>query len=175
MLLLDRNHCRIVAISGQSLPILNVCSLGPNFWTRLPRSRTNPALAPMSRAELEHVLARGLEGKKSRLKNNKLRLSAALHRAIHNSISQNGLAGYLRQCTHRLPQNGAVMGDLSKPDFAGSSWKSLLYCPRFTRKYFGVRCEGDLQALVLPQPLSISPTVFKIDAVFALCPGKSML
>ena len=91
---------RLQAISGQSLPILTVCSLGPNFWTRLPRSRTNPALAPMSRAELEHVLARGLEGKKIRLKNNKLRLSAALHRAIHNSISQNGLAGYLRQCTH---------------------------------------------------------------------------
>jgi len=43
----------------------------------------------MSRAELEHVLARGLEGKKIRLKNNKLRLSAALHRAIHNSIRQN--------------------------------------------------------------------------------------
>jgi len=57
----------------------------------------------MSRAELEHVLARGLEGKKIRLKNNKLRLSAALHRAIHNSISQNGLAGYLRQGTHRDP------------------------------------------------------------------------
>ena len=55
----------------------------------------------MSRAELEHVLARGLEGKKIRLKNNKLRLSAALHRAIHNSSSQNGLAGYLRQLTHR--------------------------------------------------------------------------
>jgi hypothetical protein len=55
----------------------------------------------MSRAELEHVLARGLEGKKIRLKNNKLRLSAALHRAIRNSISQNGLAGYLRQGTHR--------------------------------------------------------------------------
>jgi hypothetical protein len=55
----------------------------------------------MSRAELEHVLARGLEGKKIRLKNNKLRLSAALHRAIHNSISQNGLAGYLRQCVFR--------------------------------------------------------------------------
>ena len=73
----------------------------PNFWTRLPRSRTNPALAPMSRAELEHVLARGLEGKKIRLKNNKLRLSAAPHRAIHNSISQNGLAGYLRQVTRR--------------------------------------------------------------------------
>ena len=55
----------------------------------------------MSRAELEHVLARGLEGKKIRLKNNKLRLSAALHRTIHNSISQNGLAGYLRRGTHR--------------------------------------------------------------------------
>jgi hypothetical protein len=55
----------------------------------------------MSRAELEHVLARGLEGKKIPLKNNKLRLSAALHRAIRNSISQNGLAGYLRQVTHR--------------------------------------------------------------------------
>jgi hypothetical protein len=55
----------------------------------------------MSRAELEHVLARGLEGKKIRLKNNKLRLSAAPHRAIHNSISQNGLAGYLRQVTRR--------------------------------------------------------------------------
>ena len=54
----------------------------------------------MSRAELEHVLARGLEGKKIRLKNNKLRLLAALHRAIHNSISQNGLAGYLRRCAH---------------------------------------------------------------------------
>ena len=54
----------------------------------------------MSRAELEHVLAHGLEGKKIRLKNNKLRLSAALHRAIHNSISQNGLAGYLRLGTH---------------------------------------------------------------------------
>ena len=54
----------------------------------------------MSRAELEHVLARGLEGKKIRLKNNKLRLSAALRRAIHNSISQNGLAGYLRRGTH---------------------------------------------------------------------------
>jgi hypothetical protein len=51
----------------------------------------------MTRAEPEHVLARGLEGKKIRLKNNKLRLSAALHRAIHNSISQNALAGYLRQ------------------------------------------------------------------------------
>ena len=50
--------------------------------------------------DMEHVLARGLEGKKIRLKNNKLRLSAALHRAIHNSISQNGLAGYLRRCTH---------------------------------------------------------------------------
>jgi outer membrane receptor for monomeric catechols len=67
----------------------------------------------MSRAELEHVLARGLEGKKIRLKNNKLRLSAALHRAIHNSISQNGLAGYLRQCTHRatgarLPRSGRI-------------------------------------------------------------------
>jgi hypothetical protein len=60
-----------------------------------------PALAPMSRAELEHVLARGLEGKKIRLENNKLRLLAALHRAIHNFISQNGLASYLRQCMIR--------------------------------------------------------------------------
>ncbi len=40
----------------------------------LDTSRANPALAPMSRAELEHVLARGFEGKKIRLKNNKLRL-----------------------------------------------------------------------------------------------------
>jgi hypothetical protein len=54
----------------------------------------------MSRAELEHVLARGPEGEKIQLKNNKLRLSAALHRAIHGSISQNGLAGYLRRCAH---------------------------------------------------------------------------
>jgi hypothetical protein len=59
----------------------------------------------MSRAELEHVLAHGLEGKKIRLKNNKLRLSAALHRTIHNSISQNGLAGYLRRCAHRKPMS----------------------------------------------------------------------
>ena len=31
----------------------------------LPRSRTNLALAPMSRAELEYVLARGLKVRKS--------------------------------------------------------------------------------------------------------------
>jgi hypothetical protein len=49
---------------------------------------------------INRTLTRGLEGKKIRLKNNKLRLSAALHRAIHNSISQNGLAGYLRRCAH---------------------------------------------------------------------------
>ena len=51
-------------------------------------------------AELEHALARVLEDKEIRLKNNKLRLSAALHRAIHNSTSQNALAAYLRRFTH---------------------------------------------------------------------------
>ena len=50
--------------------------MGPNFWTRLLRSRTNPALAPMSGAEPERALAGGLEGKEIQLKNNKLPLSA---------------------------------------------------------------------------------------------------
>jgi hypothetical protein len=35
---------------------------------------------------------------------------------------------------------------------------------------FGVRCEADLQASVLLQPLSIVATVFKIDPVLA--PGS---
>ena len=51
-------------------------------------------------AELEHALARVLEEKEIRLKNNKLPLSAALHRAIHNSTRQNALAAYLRRFTH---------------------------------------------------------------------------
>jgi hypothetical protein len=57
-------------ISAQSERVF----VGANFWTRLPLSGTNPALAPMSRAELEHALARVLEGKEIRLKNNKLAL-----------------------------------------------------------------------------------------------------
>jgi hypothetical protein len=69
----------------------------------------------MSRAELEHVLARGLEGKKIRLKNNKLRLSAALHRAIRNSISQNGLAGYLRQWAQRSDRTELCVPVVSPP------------------------------------------------------------
>ena len=63
----DRHNRPITSHSGDVF-------VRAKFWTRLPRSRTNPALAPMSRAEPEHALARGLEGKKIRLKNNKLRL-----------------------------------------------------------------------------------------------------
>ena len=44
------------------------------FLDPLARSRTNPELAPMSRAGLQHALARVLEGKEIRLKNNKLPL-----------------------------------------------------------------------------------------------------
>jgi hypothetical protein len=43
----------------------------------------------MSHAEPEHAFARSLEVEEIRLKNNKLLLSSALHRAIHISNIQN--------------------------------------------------------------------------------------
>jgi hypothetical protein len=88
----------------------------------------------MSRAELEHVLARGPEGKKSRLMNNKLRLSAALHRAIHNSISQNGLAGYLRHCRF-LAGVGYIYTLQMYPTQAKLEWATL-------KASFSAACEA---------------------------------
>jgi hypothetical protein len=44
------------------------------FLDPLARSRSDPVLAPMSHAELEHAPACVLEGKEIRLKNNKLPL-----------------------------------------------------------------------------------------------------
>lgn len=64
------------------------------FLDPLSRTSTNAALGPMSRAEPEHALARGIEGQEIRRKNNKPSPSAALDRAIHNSTSPNALAGY---------------------------------------------------------------------------------
>jgi hypothetical protein len=49
----------------------------------------NPALATMSRAEQELALARRLAVRNTRLKNNKLLLSAAAHLAIRQPTSQN--------------------------------------------------------------------------------------
>jgi hypothetical protein len=69
----------------------------------------------MSRAELEHALARVLEGKEIRLKNNKLTSSAALHRAVHNSTSQNALAGYLRRYTLTDPEQPKCSSPVRKP------------------------------------------------------------
>ena len=53
-----------------------MCLVRAKFLDLPARIRTNPVLAQMSYAEPEHALARGLEGKEIRLKNNKLFLSA---------------------------------------------------------------------------------------------------
>lgn len=49
----------------------------------------NPALATINCVEPKHALARKLAVRETQLKNNKLPLSAAPHRAVDYSTSQN--------------------------------------------------------------------------------------
>jgi hypothetical protein len=82
------DECEI-AITGQSLPILTVRSREATFWTCFPRDRINAGAPSTARAEPKRALGRRLEVREIQLKNNKLPLSAALDRVIHDSTSQN--------------------------------------------------------------------------------------
>lgn len=62
---------RIIPITGQSLPILRCGRESQTSGPAYLESCINPGLAPISRAEPEHALARRLEGQELRLKNNK--------------------------------------------------------------------------------------------------------
>jgi hypothetical protein len=86
--LFNLDECQI-AITGQSLPILTVRSREATFWTCFPRDRINAGAPSTARAEPKRALGRRLEVREIQLKNNKLPLSAALDRVIHDSTSQN--------------------------------------------------------------------------------------
>ena len=86
--LFNLDECQI-AITGQSLPILTVRSREANFWTCFSRDLINAGAPSTARAEPKRAPGRRLEVREIQLKNNKLPLSAALHRVIHNSTSQN--------------------------------------------------------------------------------------
>jgi hypothetical protein len=60
-----------------------------NFWTCFPRDRINAGAPSTARAEPKRALGRRLEVREIQLKNNKLPLSAAVDRVIHDSTSQN--------------------------------------------------------------------------------------
>jgi hypothetical protein len=59
------------------------------FWTCFPRDGINAGAPSTARAEPKRALGRKLEVREIQLKNNKLPLSAALDRVIHDSTSQN--------------------------------------------------------------------------------------